>query len=745
MALGEEKAELEAPVDTKSQSFRRWSLKEQEKGPEPEQPPCQEAEGGPASPVCRTEGQPALSCWAGADPSNASGIYLPQASVARRAVVANGPRPALGVLLPPAITGTGDLLHPVGSQMEETKLSASRGLPQTVNTPRTTALCSGHNADTEDDPSPVDSPQVPGLSQQPPISGAPFPSQRRSMVSSGAAAPRLCSPSVSASPTGSSLQGYQEKGEPLSGSLAKVSSSLELAVSQEPHTVGAAGPRLQWSPHPVASGGDTAGPGRRHLSFQTEYWACVLPNSLPPSPDRHSPLWNPNKEYEDLLDYTYPLRPGPRLPKQLDSHMVADPVLQDSGIDLDSFSVSPASTLKSPINVSPNCPLAEAPTLPFSGPREPGLKQWPSRIPQKWGSMGLAPWSQLSSTPKGPGHGDAPWKGRETALRGVKDWPPMSKHPKVPSLPQVRTRDRGWPSPRTERDKRASQSVFHPTCMESGWKLEEVEESDEYLALPTRLTQVSSLVSYLGTLPTGAAEGQSSFEVSDSNGPASFPSDSSQSQLPSGAAFQRSGASEGQNLHNFVCAQDSAGEDSLVNNQALRVSSGLLKSHPSPTVLDKWPFSDPDAEGHLLRKAEEQRKDSLVQCVQTFCCQLEELIHWLYNVTDVTDLGTPPQSSLTGLKSSLQFYRQFKRDIHEHQSLTESVLEKGETLLQCLLDSTPVLKDVLGRISKQSGELESHADRLYDSILASMDMLAGCSLIPDNKPVAATEPPHAGV
>ncbi|XP_021118191.1 centrosomal protein of 68 kDa isoform X2 [Heterocephalus glaber] len=371
MALGEEKAELEAPVDTKSQSFRRWSLKEQEKGPEPEQPPCQEAEGGPASPVCRTEGQPALSCWAGADPSNASGIYLPQASVARRAVVANGPRPALGVLLPPAITGTGDLLHPVGSQMEETKLSASRGLPQTVNTPRTTALCSGHNADTEDDPSPVDSPQVPGLSQQPPISGAPFPSQRRSM--------------------------------------------------------------------------------------------------------------------------------------------------------------------------------------------------------------------------------------------------------------------------------------------------------------------------------------------------------------------------------------DSAGEDSLVNNQALRVSSGLLKSHPSPTVLDKWPFSDPDAEGHLLRKAEEQRKDSLVQCVQTFCCQLEELIHWLYNVTDVTDLGTPPQSSLTGLKSSLQFYRQFKRDIHEHQSLTESVLEKGETLLQCLLDSTPVLKDVLGRISKQSGELESHADRLYDSILASMDMLAGCSLIPDNKPVAATEPPHAGV
>ncbi|XP_013370128.1 PREDICTED: centrosomal protein of 68 kDa [Chinchilla lanigera] len=748
MALGEEKAELEAHVDTKAQPCRSWHLEEQEgmaQGPEAGQPPYQEAEGGPASPVCRTKGLPAFTCWAGANPSSTSGIHLPQASVANRAAEADGGRPALGGLLPPAITGIGDLS--LGSQMEETKLSASQGLPQTVNMPRTAALCSGHDADTEGDPSPVDSPQLLGLNQQPHISGVSFPSQRKSIVSLGATAPRLSSSSVSASSIGSSLQAYQEKAVPQSGSFAKVSSSLELAVSQHPLTAGVAGPRLQWSSQPTASGGDTAGLGRRRLSFQTEYWACVLPDSLPPSPDRHSPLWNPNKEYEDLLDYTYPLRPGPRPPKQLDSRTVAEPVLQDSGVDLDSFSVSPTSTLKSPINVASNCPLAEAPTLPFCGPREPSLKQWPSGVPQKQG----IPWSQLSSTPKAPGRGDAPWKGGETALRGTKDWLPVGKQLKL-GFPQVRTRDREWFSPRPEREKRASQGVLRPAGVESGWKSEdEVESDDEYLALPTRLTQVSSLVSYLGTmptlvtLPTGAAEGQSSSEVSDSNGPASLPSGSSQSQLPSGAALHRSGALEGQNLHNFMCAQNSA-EDSLVSSQALKVSSGLLKSCPAlPTVLDKWPSSDLDAEGHPLRKAEGQREASLVQCVQMFCCQLEELIHWLYNVTDVTDLGTPPWSSLTGLKSSLQLYRQFKRDIHEHQSLTESVLEKGETLLQCLLDNTPVLKDVLGRISKQSGELESHADRLYDSILASLDMLAGCSLIPDSKPVSAMQPPCAGV
>lgn len=47
-----------------------------------------------------------------------------------------------------------------------------------------------------------------------------------------------------------------------------------------------------------------------------------------------------------------------------------------------------------------------------------------------------------------------------------------------------------------------------------------------------------------------------------------------------------------------------------------------------------------------------------------------------------------------------------------------------------------VLKDVLRRISKQPSELESHADHLYDSILASVDMMAGCTLLPDNIPMA---------
>ncbi|KFQ84715.1 Centrosomal protein of 68 kDa, partial [Phoenicopterus ruber ruber] len=80
---------------------------------------------------------------------------------------------------------------------------------------------------------------------------------------------------------------------------------------------------------------------REMSSYQADYWACAIPDSLPPSPDRRSPHWNPNKEYEDLLDYAYPLKPRYKLGK------MPEPFLHDSGIGLDSFSVSPEGTSRS--------------------------------------------------------------------------------------------------------------------------------------------------------------------------------------------------------------------------------------------------------------------------------------------------------------------------------------------------------------------------------------------------------------
>ncbi|KAM6221559.1 centrosomal protein of 68 kDa [Rhynchocyon petersi] len=748
MALGEDKAEVEASLDLNAQPCGRWRHREQEV--DREQPRRLEAEGGPASPVWGLEPLPVSACWAGPEPSSPIDTVQLQDSNTSRESVAVVSKAAPGCL-PPASTRTGDFLRSVGSQFEETPVSTSEVLPQTPTVSRITALCSGHDVGTED-PSPVDSPRVLDLSQQP-VSGIPFPSGWQSRASPGAPAPQLSSHSMSSSSPVSSLQSCQEKAEPQSCSPAKASSSLELVMPQTPQSVVEPGPRLHWSPPPVSSEGEAAGPSRRHLSFQAEYWACVLPDSLPPSPDRQSPLWNPNKEYEDLLDYTYPLRPGPSVPKHLESHVPTDPVLHDSGVDLDSFSVSPASTLKSPTNVVHSCPPVEATGPLCSGPGGSGLKPWPPAAPQKQGSMGLASCRELTSTPKAPDRRAAVWLRREPALRGSKVWLPTG--PRVEgNAPPLRTQGGLWPSCKPAREKGAAgESAQQPPTTAFGWRTEEVENEEEYLALPTRLTQVSSLLSYLGSMPallplsTGAAEGQSSLDVSDSDGPASPPSHSSQSQLRSSG--QNSCSLSGQNhcpLRAVVRPEGSTGTGSLVSSQTLRLPTGPLRAQPSyPAVLRQRAVSDLGADGGPPGREGEPGKEPLVQCVKTFCCQLEELIHWLYNVADTTDHLIPRGSSLAGLKSSLQLYRQFKKDIDEHQFLTESVLEKGERLLQCLLENTPVLKDVLGRISEQSSDLESHADHVYDSILASLDVLAGCTLIPDSKPVTAKKNPCEGV
>ncbi|XP_068182995.1 centrosomal protein of 68 kDa isoform X2 [Antennarius striatus] len=74
---------------------------------------------------------------------------------------------------------------------------------------------------------------------------------------------------------------------------------------------------------------------------QANYWACAIPKAPPPSPDRSSSRWDPNREYQALLDYTYPLRPGQVVtewnPSKLrgDSLLLTDPNFQDSGIEPD--------------------------------------------------------------------------------------------------------------------------------------------------------------------------------------------------------------------------------------------------------------------------------------------------------------------------------------------------------------------------------------------------------------------------
>uniref|UniRef100_A0A3B5KBZ0 Centrosomal protein 68 n=1 Tax=Takifugu rubripes TaxID=31033 RepID=A0A3B5KBZ0_TAKRU len=78
-------------------------------------------------------------------------------------------------------------------------------------------------------------------------------------------------------------------------------------------------------------------PSNGHLLsvHQLNYWACAIPKTSPPSPDRRSRAWDPNQEYQTLLDYTYPLRPERELVEWNSSRLQTKSSLWDSGIEVD--------------------------------------------------------------------------------------------------------------------------------------------------------------------------------------------------------------------------------------------------------------------------------------------------------------------------------------------------------------------------------------------------------------------------
>ncbi|XP_014819903.1 PREDICTED: centrosomal protein of 68 kDa-like [Calidris pugnax] len=444
---------------------------------------------------------------------------------------------------------------------------------------------------------------------------------------------------------------------------------------------------------------------REMSSYQADYWACAIPDSLPPSPDRRSPHWNPNKEYEDLLDYAYPLKPRYKLGK------VPEPFFHDSGIGLDSFSVSPEGTSRSTSIYSRGgqargsgengCRrfVASAARSSTPGPGKRGCSgagssYEPLRVPKSASSRpsrGLA--EDVTTEPSGLGS-----PGRPAA--GGRSWC-----------------SRGSPFP-NHKGQVKSMSRFLPTTRVLPLR-KEWEEDEEFLSLPPRLQELERLAHFLSDLSlTIRTPGQDHHHL-PGHGQGRQP-------LPSASAFlgevggrdKKGNIEDRPGLWNPCRSQKLSWENpgwcSQIRRDSLR---GLRLPTGLGDTLDGTHLNEPRVKGHPKRS---QEGESLAQCVKVFCCQLEELIRWLYGVADVTEGWVPPSSDAESLKASLRRCLEFRKDVANHRSLTESVLERGEALLDCMASSSPALKDTLGLIAQQSVELESHAERLYQSVRAAV-------------------------
>ncbi|NWR43319.1 CEP68 protein, partial [Regulus satrapa] len=459
----------------------------------------------------------------------------------------------------------------------------------------------------------------------------------------------------------------------------------------------------------------TVGRVREISSYQADYWACAIPDSLPPSPDRSSPHWNPNKEYEDLLDYAYPLKPRYKLGR------MPEPFLHDSGIGLDSFSASPG-------GMSRSTSIYSRPGQ-ARGSRENGLWQFVASAERfstprsgKRGCSGagsyyeplpIAKASLARSAPSHPSRGFA------------KDGRVESSEPSSPGRPAADGRSwdtRGSPCPNYTGQVKST-TRFLPTTAVLPLR-KEWEGDEEFLSLPPRLQGLERLAQFLSNLSlTIRTPGHDCHNL---------PLHSTSKQPLSSRLAPFGEVRGGDDRGNIEgCAglwqHPSSQKPSWENTESYGwihrdPPRGLHLPADLRDTLDGMFLNEPRVKG---RAKKSQQSESLIQCVKMFCCQLEELIRWLYTMLDVTGSWVPPSPDARSVLASLHRYLEFRKDVADHRSLTESVLERGEALLDCMASNSPALKDTLGLIAKQSEELESHAEHLYKSILAAVDPVQG--------------------
>ncbi|XP_071596284.1 centrosomal protein of 68 kDa isoform X3 [Heliangelus exortis] len=454
---------------------------------------------------------------------------------------------------------------------------------------------------------------------------------------------------------------------------------------------------------------------REMSSYQADYWACAIPDSLPPSPDRYSPHWNPNKEYEDLLDYAYPLKPRYKLRK------MPEPFFHDSGIGLDSFSISPEGTLRS---TSIYGHSGQARESGRNGRRRlvASAERFSTLGPGKRSSSGAG--SYYESSPMATASFA---KSASSHLSGGLAKDVMRESVELSSSGHPAADGRSWgtrgsPFPNYKGQVKST-NRFLPTTQVLPLR-REWEGDEEFLSLPPRLRELERLAQFLSNLSlTVRTPGQDHCNLprhSDSRQPLS-------SKL---APYREAG---GRDKRGNI--EDYAGQWHPCSSRKLSwentESCDQIHRDPLPGLhlltrlrdtLDGMYLNEPRVKG---RPKKNQQSQSLAQCVKMFCCQLEELIHWLYNVADITDNWVPALLDAESMKKSLHRCLEFKKDVADHRSLTESVLERGEALLDCMASNSPALKDTLGLIAKQSEELETHAEHLYETVLAAVGPLQG--------------------
>ncbi|XP_039996122.1 centrosomal protein of 68 kDa isoform X2 [Xiphias gladius] len=457
-----------------------------------------------------------------------------------------------------------------------------------------------------------------------------------------------------------------------------------------------------------SSGGHTSGDPMS--PYQANYWACAIPKALPPSPDRHSASWDPNREYQDLLDYTYPLRPRQVINEWDSSALKGGSLLQtdlqDSGIELDRLC---SSTSLSGLDFSLNGTGQSRETGPLgAGYRSPDLPEFTRS------SDGLPSSTLLSQTdPVGLALDCSKDRGGLNCYKSDDDH--QHQHHVLSSSSSTAFI--------------RSTSVFpQPRCV-----CGEVDE--EFWPLPERLEELQLLSRQVREVTARLRPITASWESLEPGTPSIL----SSIALPGKQEAEdeeKDGNSQGTEEGKDELGREERNATQTAGHrgyEAARRTSGAWQE-PVRGGLSRSSLREVEALVEQLcgltlpgsqRSSQEgqEQSHSLMQHIQVFCSHLEQLIQQLYTVSEKMELLAAPTVDIDSVKSSLAEYQSFQREVSSHQPLTSCVLHAGQLLLSCINTTSPLLRNTLLLVERQCEALQTNTEPLFSSILSAMDSL----------------------
>ncbi|XP_058508112.1 centrosomal protein of 68 kDa [Solea solea] len=417
---------------------------------------------------------------------------------------------------------------------------------------------------------------------------------------------------------------------------------------------------------------------------KANYWACAIPKDVLQSPDRHSAGWDPNKDYQALLDYTYPLRTNP-LTCDWDSaerhkHSLLQADMQDSGIDLENIcSWTSVSGLDVSVSSTEHTEERSHRRLDRSFTELQGEEPLFLTDPV---SLYL---NNVDSSKSGSDHH-------------------LQRHE--------------WPCSTSTALTRSSRILHQPVCAC-------MEEDEEFRRLPEQLSELQllstqvcvkthfkSLTYYVAGTIVRVIAAQLRQQSRDP-GTSSIFSSVTSPEKPEAKNKTREDNSQDDTGKEWNVPQSAAAAAAAAHRDSVALRSNGRWVEPvggrsSASGLRKVECLLEqlcDLTLHQSSQGQQEQSDSLLQHIQVFCSHLEQLIQHLYAASEKIELLAQPAVDITRLKLSLDEYQ---REVRNHLPLTSCVMHSGQLLLRCINSMSPFLRDTLQLVARESEALQSY-------------------------------------